>query len=497
MLSLSLRRVVSIILPAAILLWFAYQNYSSYVLVPSSDRVAEVMTPEVATTPVFNTNTGKQKPLVLQELPSSVQNLFEQTWALEDPPDEILTNLKSQCDRTEWKEDYYMHCGGLTAGLTSIMSSLRVCLRMALDGGVGLAIPVMALRDSKDLRDFRTFDAASQIPYGDWFDEEHFIKQLSRSCPQLKIARLGADKKPALPDFLFLGLNLDRAEGFKLFESWAWPGKTWSDFLWGDKGIQVELDKAAEDAATSGSPVAADARLISVWTPFLFFKITEDITGHDRKVWHEFDHLIRFKPGARSIVHELLANIGDKPYIGVHYRGEKDNIWSSPEVQLERNLRIADEAWTLYLKTQNMQLGSKKSPEKLIYLACGDQDAIKDFQTAAAKKGWKVTDKWSIAAEVDKHNLGGVDSKSAGSLVSQIDALPFDHQGSLDLAMITVSSFFIGFTGSAFSYTVANHRDPLGRYRGSSVSRQWDEGALSARSHLFNDGESGHYPCCF
>lgn len=490
MLAITPRRAVLVALPVCLILWYSYRNYTPHFQNSSSVQVTKELTPGFATS-ITQLAKGKSNlPLALQNLPSSVQSLFEQTWALEEPPDEILYNLKAQCDRTEWRDDFYMHCGGLTAGLTSIMSSLRVCFKMALDAGIGLSIPVMALRDSKDLRDFKTFDADSHHPYGEWFDEAHLIKLLKASCPQMKIAPVGSDKKPALPDHLWLGLNLDRAKGFQLFQSWAWPGKTWHDFLWGEEGIKVELAKSANDSAALGLPEPKGARLISVWTPFLFFKITEDITGHDRKVWHEFDHLIRFKPGSRKIVHQLLQHQGEKPFVGIHYRGEKDNIWSSPEVQLARNLKMAEEAWTLYLKSRSMGLLQTGEPEKLIYLACGDQEAIKEFHTEAAKQGWRVIDKWSVAKEID----AGI--SEAGGLVSQIDALPFDHQGSIDLAMTTVSTFFIGFTGSAFSYTVANHRDPLGRYRGSSISRQWDADAVAARTHLFNDGESGQYPCC-
>jgi len=45
-------------------------------------------------------------------------------------------------------------------------------------------------------------------------------------------------------------------------------------------------------------------------------------------------------------------------------------------------------------------------------------------------------------------------------------------------------------SGSAFSSTVARARDPIGRYRWSSL----DDG--SARSHLVSDGVQRSYPGC-
>lgn len=497
MLAMSPRRALLLAVPLCIVLWFAFSRVSEQSRNAPSRPVANNGLQSGSALGISSENI-ESLPLALRDSPPSVQSLFEQTWALNEPPSEILTHLKSQCDRTVWRDDLYMHCGGLTAGLTSIMASLRVCFKMALDAGIGLAIPVMALRDSKDLKDFKTFDADSHLPYGDWFDEDHLIRELSNSCPQMKVARIGPDKQPLLPDSAWLYIDLNRADGFRLFDSWAWPGRTWNAFFWGDKGIKVEMEKLTAEHAAKGTVEPKGARLVSLWTPFCFFKITEDVTGHDLRVWHELDHLIRFRTGPRKIVHRLLEHQKDKPFVGVHYRGEKDNIWSSAAVQLARNLEMAEAAWALYLKGRSPD--DKTTPEKLIYLACGDQDAIREFTEKAATQGWKVIDKWSIATVTDLSDKvfsnSGKEENDFDSLVSQIDALPFDHQGSIDLAMVTVSTFFIGFTGSAFSYTVANHRDPLGRYRGSTMQKLWDEGALDAKTHLFNDGESGQYPCC-
>jgi hypothetical protein len=55
------------------------------------------------------------------------------------------------------------------------------------------------------------------------------------------------------------------------------------------------------------------------------------------------------------------------------------------------------------------------------------------------------------------------------------------------------SYFFIGISGSAFSNTVAHARDPIGRYRWSSLEEEDDGGA---RTHIVSDGVQSSYPCC-
>lgn len=452
-------------------------------------------------------------PATAHALSRSTQQLFQQTW-FEDPPAIDLPNLRAQCERTEWREDVYIQCGGLTAGLTTIISGLRVCFRMALDAGVNLVIPAMALRSSDKLDQFNTFDEKFIYPYSEWFDEEHLISALESQCPQMKIARLDKKKAPRLPSGPWVHLELDSAPGFKQFEGWAWPGRTWHTWFL-EQGLPAAVEEYKSNLAKVDLPVPKGPTVVSLFTPFLFFRITEDTTGHDQKVWHELNSLIRYNKPSRRIVGQLMDHIKSRPYIGIHYRGEKDNIWSSPEVQLKRDLEMAESGWALFLSDlPSNRLRWGKEQVKTIYLACGDQDAISQFKAEADKRGWTIIDKWSMAKEIDNtatdafksHDRDSSsrdksdeddDAAATPSLVNAIDALPFDHQGSIDLALVTMSTFFIGFTGSAFGFTVANARDPAGRYRGSTMDRLWDEGAIEAKSHLFNDGESGQYPCCF
>ena len=141
---------------------------------------------------------------------------------------------------------------------------------------------------------------------------------------------------------------------------------------------------------------------------------------------------------------------------------------------MEVDLQGLDEAWD---KFGSKQEGAEKP---LVYLACGDQAQIAMFEKAAEEKGWEVTHKYKLLKE---------DPGRYEALLS----LPFDFQGGVDFGVMLKGEFFMGVGGSAFSSTVANMRDPSGRYRGSSLTWPNDEGA---RNHLFNDGDAAQYPCC-
>lgn len=436
-------------------------------------------------------------PLSLKSTSKSTQDYFRQVWLAGDGPasDFDLTSLRQQCARTEWHDDVFLHCEGFGAGLTTIMSELRVCLKMAIEAGINLIMPAIALRDSVDLTNFNIFNESAILPYSQWFDEEHFITRLNDACPQMLISRIDEEKQPLIKMGPKMGYDLNQAEGYSMFSDWAWPGRSFGNLFWSEKGIGLSMKSYYAGLEHLGLPEESGPRQVNIYTPFLFFRITQDVTGHDQRVWNDFNHLIRFKPEPRQIVHRLLTAIGEAPFLGIHYRGEKDNIWSSPKIQLERNLKLAEEAWNLRHDGGSMQgtSAAKSEVKRKIYLACGDEVAIQDFKQEAESQGWEVMDKYTLARAADALS----DDPTQISLIDQINALPFDHQGSIDLAVTTASNFFIGFTGSAFSWTVANARDPLGRYRGSTMDRTWDPDALIAGNHLFNDGESPSYPCCF
>jgi len=355
------------------------------------------------------------------------------------------------------------------AGMTSIISQVKVCLKMAMDTGVGIILPSMPLRDSKDLKEFNFLNGDAYMTYDKWFDAEHLIEGLGRACPQIKVIhpdQLGQDKIVVKHQW---DIDVAKAPGYRQFNSHFWAGRPFKTFF------DEEYSKLAAAAPKDPTPGITSIKIASL---FLIYRITDDPTGRELRLWNDFSLLIRFLEPPRQIANKLLSQI-TRPFYGVHFRVENDTIWSSLENQLTLDLDALDQAWEQF-RTDVMS--SSQPPQKpLVYLACGDETQMQKFIEAGSKRGWDVTNKWALARSHDT------------SIIPMIDALAFDFQGAVDMGVMLQSSFFLGISGSAFSSSVANARDVTGRYRGSSFTSFDDEGA---RSHLFNDGDASSYACC-
>ncbi|TVY81260.1 hypothetical protein LSUE1_G008308 [Lachnellula suecica] len=437
------------------------------VALPDGPTTTPITKTEGAKTPAsLKGSTGTDSPLSPEVL-----TYFEQVFSAEKPADYDFPALRQACEQTKWAEDeVYLQCGGMSAGLTSIMSQIKVCLKMAVESGTSIVLPSMPLRDSKDLQNFNFLNGDAYLTYEEWFDAGHLITQIGRVCPKMKIVH------PVLLDSKMANgvavknkwsIDLGTAPGFQLFSSYFWAGRPFKAFF--------EEKYAELEAMASKSPDRDETKkgitVISIASAFLLFRITDDPTGQELKLWNDFSHLIRFRDAPRKIVNQLLP-LMKRPFYGVHFRAENDTIWSSPENQLKLDLEALDQAWTKY--------GNPNEEKPLVYLACGDQEQIDKFAVAGKAKGWEVTHKWELA-------------KGNSETLKMINDLAFDFQGAVDMGVMIMSHFFIGIQGSAFSSTVGNARDVTGRYRGSSFT-VFDDG--NARTHLFNDGDASTYACC-
>lgn len=367
----------------------------------------------------------------------------------------------------------------MSAGMTSILSQVKVCLKMGIDAGVNIVLPAMPLRDSDDLTNFNFFNDSAYMPYDEWFDAEHLTSSMARVCPQMKIKHPKALGTAATPIEHDWAMDISSAPGYQWLAGYFWVGrpfKIWFHeellrmrFL--DKGgVDTRADEV-ENRAASNPNQKQGATVIDIASQFLIYRITDDATGRDLALWNDISHLVRFKEPARVVIAKILSQL-HRPFIGVHFRTEKDSIWSSFDTQLTRDLETLDELW--------LQSGTPGGEKPLLYLACGDASQIERFSKSANERGWTVTSKYDIVKD-DTYTL------------NQLESMPFDFQGAVDMGIMLRSHFFLGITGSAFSSTIANMRDVTGRYRGSSILFQ-DDG--NARTHLFNDGDAQGYACC-
>lgn len=372
---------------------------------------------------------------------------------------------------------FLLTCKVIAAGMTSIISQVKVCFKLAVDAGVHLLLPSMPLRDSNDLTNFNFWNESAYHTYDAWFDSEHLLSSMARACPQMKIRHPDEAGTPSLPIAHHWDMDFSKAPSYRPMNGYFWVGrpfKAWFDYeLRRLRFVDFNTPKIDVGNQRSGpsSGQQAGATILGIASQFLLFRLTDDATGRELALWNDLSHVIRFKEEPRLITNKVLSYI-DRPFYGVHFRAEKDSIWSPMENQLKVDLDALDKAWEQY--------GSVGQERPLVYLACGDEEQVEKFASAASQRGWTVTSKYDLLKD-DQVTL------------KKLNDLPFDFQGAVDMGVMLKSHFFFGITGSAFSSTVANLRDSTGRYRGSSLIFPDDD---NARTHLFNDGDATHYPCC-
>lgn len=441
--------------------------------------------------------------------PSPSEIYFDQAFSLNPSSEYKYRALRKQCTHTKWLRDngngtVYMQCEGIYLGLTSVISQVKSCFKMAIEAGTGVILPNIPLRAADNLLAYNQGNHDAEKPFGAWFDEEHLVETMKGACPGLDIITprdVEAGRVKVQNEWT---VDIHSARFFRERDGYFWAGKPFGAFfeenlrrlreehkrpegeesdttLQGRQGVHSQLTRSTSAAG------AEAATVIGMRADFELFSVINDPTGHDRVFWDDLGRTLRFLPEPRAIVDKMLQQLGDgKPFFSVHFRGEGDNMWAEPAEQILVDLDALDRAWEMYKHDEGVTYAGGAKPP--VYLACGDEGSIQAFAAAGRERGWNVTSKYALAK-----------SMNASETFDMIEALPFDFQAIIDLGLLVKSYFFIGIMGSAFSYTAANLRDPTTRYRGSSFA-VWDDGG--ARTHLFpnndryGDTTMEKYACC-
>ncbi|KAH8880259.1 hypothetical protein GQ53DRAFT_755242 [Thozetella sp. PMI_491] len=433
-------------------------------------ETASILLPDAVSGPVNTTwGSGSTRGAVRNTLRQGtlphVKRYFDQAFAVPRPPRYDFADLRDACaNAVPVDDDVYIRCGGMAAGLTSIVSQIKVCLKMAIDTGSNLVLPSMPLRDSTNLKEFNFLNGDAYQPYDQWFDADHLREALGRACPRMKIVHPSELDKTVAIKTQF-NVDCEQAAGYEKFKSLFWSGRPYRNFF-SDKYHELKAKALADPNVAQKEGIT----LVNVDSEFLLFRITDDPTGRDLRFWNDLDRVVRYLEQPRQVIQRLQARM-TRPYYGVHFRVENDTMWSSLEHQLAQDLDALDLAW---------EMQGRPQPRPLVYLACGDAGQMQKFITAGAGRGWDVTHKWKLVED-------------DAITTNMINELAFDFMGAVDMGIMVKSEFFIGITGSAFSSTITNIRDPTGRYRGSSFEVSQDDGA---RNHLFFDLDAREYGCC-
>jgi hypothetical protein len=140
-----------------------------------------------STKQTFAKLTSGQAALSSSGVLPHVDDYFEQVFSVGKPKQRDYPGIEDYCSSVDWKEDVYVDCIGIVAGMTSIISQVKVCLKMAIDSGSNLILPTIPLRDSKDLLEFNFLNQDAYMVYDQWFDVDHLRDVMARSCPKMKI----------------------------------------------------------------------------------------------------------------------------------------------------------------------------------------------------------------------------------------------------------------------------------------------------------------------
>lgn len=299
----------------------------------------------------------------LRLMPSESSDYFEQAFSKDTPSQYAFAELEKVCAKTQWLKDsdVYLHATDIQAGMTTIMSQVKIALKMSLDAGVGILLPQMFLRSSEDLEDFGTHNESLHMAYNKWFDVDHLVDNMAKHCPQMKVIKF---EDLALHTVKHnWTIDVGNAYGFQIFNPLFWRGFPYRTFFYDQYEklrkeaelqaffAQLQADKEKEDVKTPGTEHASrdeGVTIIRQRGPFQMYRIMDDPTGTDGRVWSDFGHLIRFKQNVRDLVDAMLHHI-DGPFYGVHFRAEADNAyWKRPEEQIEIDLDYLDQAWEKY-----------------------------------------------------------------------------------------------------------------------------------------------------
>ena len=159
------------------------------------------------------------------------ETLFEQIFSAEHPAPYDYSALAEVCRTFPATDDApYLNCTNIWLGVSSIMSQMKVCLKMTVDSGSNLLLPKIPLRDSKNLDEFNKANPDAFLPYDKWWDLDHLKEQMAKACPNTHILHPDDLYNTTLKNTLDVFLKDDPS--YSILQPFFWAGrpfKTWFD----------------------------------------------------------------------------------------------------------------------------------------------------------------------------------------------------------------------------------------------------------------------------
>lgn len=318
-------------------------------------------------------------------------------------------SVKSLCEATIWQPGLYVNCTnilnlpgkpvgtGNPQGLFNVKNTIQTCVRWAIDAGMGLVMPRLAIRDKTNLEYFNEWQDFSFL-----FDEDHLRKTLSEECPQLKII----DWK----DHVDRKIVAER-------KSFTYYSHGWFRYH-----INTLVNTSGDDPSKASTVVWENEPLFS-WE---FYK-------DGNNVHQTLYNLIKFNPKFVNVGKEIVGLL-PKDYLGIHIRAEKD---------AEGFLGILN--YNTQIKNFVDTYKEKYTHIKTVYVATGDKEIDDRFTNDIKDLNCKVVTKWTLAAENK-------------DLKAKLEAVRFDQLAIMDYEVLRSSTAFFGMSLSSYTFGIGYER---------------------------------------
>jgi hypothetical protein len=351
-------------------------------------------------------------------LPTPVNNFPNEFW----PPDsvqvepELVSNreLRDTCRSTKWKKDIYLNCTtkrhneynvtiSFQIGATNVKVLIVNCIRLAIDAGIGMIIPLSPLRLESDPVQFNLWTDPSFL-----IDVDHIFESMNRECPELVMYRSDDFHKTILDS---------KSIYYPQREMVPPPPIMIHEYA-------SRMDQVMKDAGFTYDPIKPVPAVI--YENLALFAWNFDTEPVIRRTLRE---AVQYQPRLISLGRRIVDLI-DAEYFGFHLRAEQD--WPHND----------------YVRTVQQFLDISKnhySNITTIYVAIGDEHIEKRFQAEMAQINLKVLSKWDIAYRNQ-------------DILEEVSKLTFDQRAVLDQEILENAAYFYGNGYSALAYAVAYDR---------------------------------------
>jgi hypothetical protein len=292
--------------------------------------------------------------------------------------------------------------------LNNVRNRLQTCLRVAIDSGAGVIMPMVATRNQTQLKNL---GGGEPVPASRFWNMETMVELLGQQCPQLKVRfdmkgiktilraprRHFSEARYALGTFESMALEVLKENNFEL------------------------------PAISNDNPVA-----ISFGDTFLAWDYEK--SGELSTVRKDLYRTLQYNQTLLDISSGILqAPQLQNGFIGIHLRAEAD--WP-------RSFGKASDQMRLYIEDIESLERNQPSDLRTVYVSSGSQDGIQIFREKVKLLGYEVHDKWSLLADDPK-------------TLTQVESLMFDEKAIIEYQMLLNADFFLGPVMSSMSSLIA------------------------------------------